>query len=150
VWDYPRPPRIEPCSKPVRVVFQGETIASSQQALRVLETSSPPTIYVPPDDVRSDLMREVANHQTYCEWKGAASYFDVVLPRAVAERACWSYPDPKPAFVTIKDYLSFYPGRVECYLGAERVRPQEGGFYGGWITDEIVGPFKGSPGTSGW
>jgi uncharacterized protein (DUF427 family) len=150
VWDYPRPPRIEPCSKQVRVIFEGETIASSRQAVRILETSSPPTIYVPPQDVRSDLLREVSDHQTYCEWKGTALYFDVVLPSAVAERACWSYPDSKAAFVGIKDYLSFYPARVECYLGAERVRPQEGGFYGGWITDEIVGPFKGSPGTSGW
>lgn len=152
VWDYPRPPRIEPLKRRVRVLFGGQTVAESVRAVRVLETSSPPTIYVPPDDVRMDAIRPAADdRQTWCEWKGRASYVDVAVGARVAERAGWSYPNPRKDFEPIAGWLSFYPGRVDaCYLDDERVRPQNGRFYGGWITDDIVGPFKGDPGTEGW
>jgi uncharacterized protein (DUF427 family) len=115
----------------------------------VLETSSPPTIYVPADDVDMSLLVPVEK-RSFCEWKGGAVYFDVVVAGNRAEAAAWSYPDPKPGFEQLQDRLSFYPSRVDCFLAGEEVRPQEGGFYGGWITDDIVGPFKGAPGTSGW
>lgn len=150
VWDYPRPPRVEVSTKPVEVVFAGIVIASTNRGLRVLETSSPPTIYIPPQDVVEGYLQPVA-HSSFCEWKGGADYFDLVVGERRSERATWNYPDPKPSFQILKDHLSFYPGRVDaCYLGGEKVRPQEGGFYGGWITADIVGPFKGAPGTSGW
>ena len=151
VWDYPRPPRIEASARPVKVVFAGETIAESVAAVRVLETSSPPTIYVPPSDVRMELLRPVDDHSTFCEWKGSASYYDVVVGDAIASNAVWTYRSPNASFASIHDFLAFYPGRVDaCYLGDELVRPQSGNFYGGWITDDIVGPFKGEPGTGGW
>ena len=150
MWDYPRPPRIERCTKHVRVLFEGKAIAESDRAFRVLETSSPPTIYLPPDDVSLALLEPVDDHNSYCEWKGGAVYFDVVVAGERAKNAVWSYPDPKPAFAVIKDYVSFYPAKVECFLDDEPVQPQEGGFYGGWITKEIVGPFKGARGTGGW
>jgi uncharacterized protein (DUF427 family) len=150
VWDYPRPPRVEPCDRRVRVELGGEVIAESDRALRVLETSSPPTIYVPPEDVRVELLRP-ARGTTECEWKGTASYLDAVVGNRVRPRAAWTYREPKPAFEQLRDHLAFYAGRVDaCYLGDERVTPQPGNFYGGWITAEIEGPFKGEPGTEGW
>lgn len=150
VWDYPRPPRLEPVGRRVRVELGGEVIAESSRALRVLETSSPPTIYVPREDVRIDCLRE-AKGTTVCEWKGTASYFDAIVGDHVRPRAAWTYPDPKPAFEAIRDHLAFYAGRVDaCWLDDEPVTPQGGRFYGGWITAEIEGPFKGEPGTEGW
>jgi uncharacterized protein (DUF427 family) len=149
VWDYPRPPRIEPCDRHVEVVHRGHAIAESGRALRVLETSSPPTIYVPPQDVRAEHLRPAEGH-TVCEWKGQASYFDVTQEGGDAERAAWTYLDPKEPYVELTEYVAFYPGRVECYLDGERARPQPGEYYGGWISDEIAGPFKGDPGSEGW
>jgi uncharacterized protein (DUF427 family) len=150
VWDYPRPPRIERVTKPVVVVHAGTVIASSDRALRVLETSSPPTFYIPPGDVSLTALHP-ALHTSFCEWKGGAVYFDVEIDGNRSARAAWSYPDPKPAFRRLKDYISFYPARVgSCSVGGEIVLAQEGGFYGGWITKDIVGPFKGAPGTGGW
>jgi uncharacterized protein (DUF427 family) len=139
-------------SVPVRVELNGDTIASSDRALRVLETSSPPTIYIPADDVLPGVLRVARDATTtWCEWKGRASYLDVVIGDRVARRAAWTYPNPRPAYEVIAGYVSFYPGRVDaCYIGSERVRPQAGGFYGGWITHAIVGPFKGEPGSEGW
>lgn len=134
----------------MRIEFGGETIAESSHALRVLETASPPTIYVPVRDVRMDLTRPREGH-TFCEWKGRASYLDIVAGDRVAEAAAFFYPEPKEPFARLLDHLSFYPGRVgAAYLGGELVRPQPGTFYAGWITDDIVGPFKGEPGTQGW
>ncbi|HEX2031010.1 MAG TPA: DUF427 domain-containing protein [Actinomycetota bacterium] len=150
VWDYPRPPRIEPSRRPVRVAFAGETLAASDRALRVLETAGPPTYYVPLDDVTPDVLVPVEGHTTVCEWKGVARYFDVVAGGRRARLAAWSYPSPSPGYEGLAGYVSFYPRRVECFLGDERVRPQPGGYYGGWITSEIVGPFKGEAGTEGW
>jgi uncharacterized protein (DUF427 family) len=149
VWDYPRPPAVLPCERKVRVVHAGRTIAESGRALRVLETASPPTIYVPPRDVDAGVLEPAEGH-TVCEWKGRASYFDVVIDGARAERAAWTYNDPKEPYLELTDYLAFYPQRVECYLDHERVQPQAGDFYGGWITEEIEGPFKGDPGSEGW
>lgn len=150
VWDYPRPPRVEPVHRRVRVLFNGEVIAESHRALRVLETSHPPGIYLPPEDVRIAFLRP-STRSSFCEWKGRAVYHHVVVGDRRADDAAWSYPDPVPAFAAIRDYVTFYPGRVDaCFLDDEQVVPQEGGFYGGWITSELVGPFKGGPGSWGW
>ena len=151
VWEYPRPPRLEPCARRVRVELGGVTIADSTRALRVLETSHPPAIYVPPGDIASGALQASAQRATYCEWKGIAHYFDVVAADRTAAAAAWAYADPVPAFAALRDHVSFYPGRVDaCYLDDELVVAQEGGFYGGWVTNDIVGPFKGASGTSGW
>lgn len=150
VWDYPRPPAIEPVAERVRVIFGGETIAESLSAFRVLETSHPPVYYIPPSDIRLDLV-EHAPGASFCEFKGSAVYWTIAAGGRRSERAAWSYPDPAPAFRAIKDHFAFYASRVdECWVGDERVTPQEGDFYGGWITSRIVGPFKGAPGTHGW
>jgi uncharacterized protein (DUF427 family) len=150
VWDYPRPPRIEPTGRRVRVLVDGVVVADTTRALRVLETASPPTFYIPPDDVRLDLLEPEARHTT-CEWKGEASYWAVRVGGRVVASVGWSYPRPRPAFEAIRDHLAFYAGRVdEAWVDDERVEPQPGDFYGGWVTSEIVGPFKGEPGTLGW
>ncbi len=148
VWDYPRPPVLRPDARQVRVRANGQTIASTTQAIRVLETASPPTFYIPAKDVEIDHLSP-APGQSICEWKGAASYWQLNgggqdLPVA------WSYPRPLPEFAALENYLSFFPGRLECYVDGQRVRPQPGAFYGGWVTDELVGPFKGEPGTEHW
>lgn len=150
VWDYPRPPRLEPVTEPVRVTFEGAEVARTDSAVRILETASPPTVYLPMADVRMDLLSPSSGGSTFCEWKGAAEYFDVASEGVVSARAAWYYPQPSEAFRAIADHVSFYPALVECFIGEERVRPQAGGFYGGWVTDRIRGPFKGEPGTEGW
>jgi uncharacterized protein (DUF427 family) len=146
VWDYPRPPAVEPCTRRVRVELGAVTLADSEFALRVLETSHPPAIYVPPQHV--DGLVPSATRPTWCEFKGTARYLDA----ATGERAiAWTYPDPSPGYEALKDYVSFYPGRVDgAWLDDELVLAQDGGFYGGWITADIEGPFKGAPGTLGW
>ncbi|HRK95949.1 MAG TPA: DUF427 domain-containing protein [Rhodospirillales bacterium] len=150
VWDYPRPPRLERVERHVRVVFAGQVIADARTVWRVLETSHPPSYYIAPDDVDPALLRE-AQGSSFCEWKGAARYFDVVVGEAVAARAAWAYPQPTPAFAAIRDHLAVYPAAMDaCTVDGERVRPQPGGFYGGWITGDVTGPFKGEPGTAGW
>lgn len=149
VWDYPRPPRVEPCTRRVTIVHGGEVVADSVDALRVLETSHPPGIYVPPSDVAAHL--EPSDRTTWCEYKGRAVYWDLHAGGRVVADAAWSYPDPASGFEAIAGYLSFYPGRVdEARLDDEPVRAQQGGFYGGWITADVRGPFKGAPGTAGW
>jgi len=150
VWDYPRPPRVEPVGRTVRVEVGGEVIAHSDRAVRVLETSSPPAIYLPPEDVREGALRPVSGHSV-CEWKGTASYFDAAGGGEVAERAAWGYPAPNPRYTELRDWVSFFPARVgAAYLDDERVTPQAGAFYGGWVTAEIQGPMKGEPGTESW
>lgn len=154
VWDYPRPPIIDDCPGAVRVAFGGHVIADTVRAKRIKETASPPTIYIHPDDIDFTLVKE-GQGLSVCEWKGKAEYYDVVLPGGKRVRqAGWGYPDPFEAIITgmkdLKDWICFYPGKVECYVAGERVRPQPGQFYGGWITDQIKGPFKGEPGTGGW
>ena len=150
VWDYPRPPRLESVNGRVVVEFNGQVVADSTRAMRVLETSHPPTVYIPPQDVRSEFVKP-ASGSSHCEWKGRASYADVSVDGEVADKAAWFYEQPTPAFAEIKDYLSFYPGKMgRCTLDGEVVVAQEGDFYGGWATSKIVGPFKGPAGTRGW
>ena len=150
VWDYPRPPRLEDVSGRVTVEFNGEVVADTTRAKRVLETSHPPTVYVPPEDVRREFLRPTGRTSA-CEWKGRATYADVTVGDSTAREAAWSYPDPVPAFSGLKEYVSFYPGRVgRCTIDGEAVEPQPGDFYGGWKTSKIVGPVKGGPGTRGW
>lgn len=150
VWDYPRPPRLEPTTSHVEVAFAGVTIADTREAFRVLETSQPPAFYLPPDDVTSDHLVP-SSHRTFCEWKGTARYFDLVVGDQVSPQACWAYPSPTPAFAAIADHLAFYPQRVDqCRVDGEVVHANEGSFYGGWITSKVVGPFKGGAGTAHW
>jgi len=151
VWDYPRPPRVEPVTERIRVIFNGETVAETTRALRVLETSHPPVYYVPSEDVRMAFLTSVPGYQTYCEFKGTATYWTLRVGDKSSSNAAWSYSEPSPGFERLKYYFAFYAGRVdECYVGDERVKAQAGDFYGGWITSKIVGPFKGAPGTRGW
>ena len=146
VWDYPRPPALERTDREVVVLAGGIELARSTGCLRVLETASPPTWYITAADVNMDALVPVAG-SSFCEWKGAAAYWGLA---AGGEMVGWSYPEPTERFAAIRGAFSFYPGRVECYVEGERVRPQPGGFYGGWVTDEIVGPVKGEPGTGHW
>ena len=128
----------------------GETIADTTSGWRVLETGRPPVYYIPPWNIRPGALISVAG-RSLCQWKGAATYFDVAGGDARARRAAWGYPEPTEPFLPIRDHVAFYPGAMEtCLVGDERATPQPGGFYGGWITSGIVGPFKGEPGTEGW
>ena len=150
MWDYPRPPALEPTTSRLRVEFAGVVIAETTRGHRVLETSQPPAYYFPPDDVAMDLLVPSLQH-TFCEWKGQARYHTIVVNDREARDAAWSYPTPTPAFAEIRDHLAFYPQRVDaCFVDDERVQANEGGFYGGWITSKVVGPFKGGPGSAGW
>ncbi len=150
VWDYPRPPRVEPCTRRVRVVLGGQTIVDSRAALRVLETSHPQGIYVPPAGAAAGAL-ELVSRRTVCEFKGTAVYFDVAGGEHDARAAAWAYPEPRQGFEALRDHVSFYPGRMDrCLLDDEPVAAQAGDFYGGWITAALQGPFKGGPGTTGW
>ena len=149
VWDYPRPPVCVADSRTVTIKLRDTVIASTTSAIRVLETASPPTIYIPPNDVQFDCLQPALG-SSFCEWKGSATYWSVHIAGRTVPQAGWSYPEPSNAFQSIASYLSFYPAKVVCLIDGEIVRPQPGGFYGGWVTDEIIGPYKGEPGTSGW
>lgn len=151
VWDYPRPPAVVSSDRHVRIEHAGVVVADSRRATRVLETAGAPTWYLPPEDVRMDLLRPSGGPGTVCEWKGEARYLDIVVEGAAARRVAWSYPRPRPGYVAIAGHVAFYAGRVDgAFVDGERARPQPGGFYGGWVTDDVVGPFKGEPGTEGW
>ncbi len=150
VWSYPRPPALVPCDRRVRVEFGGRTIADTAGAFRVLETSHPPTIYLPPEDIEMQCFAAAAGG-SFCEWKGMASYLDLEVDGRREERVAWFYADPVPEYGALRDFVSLYPGRMDaCFLDDERVQAQPGDFYGGWITGDIEGPFKGAPGTLGW
>jgi len=150
VWDYPRPPKLEKVNGSVEVHFDGRRIASSNNALRILETSHPPTIYIPPSDIDQDVLIK-SERSTFCEWKGKGYYYHLRSEETRIQNAAWYYPNPKPTYSALKNHLSFYPSKVEsCYINGEKVEAQEGDFYGGWITSKIVGPFKGPPNTFGW
>jgi len=150
VWDYPRPPRTEPTSQRIRVELGGVTIADSTRAVRVLETSSPPVYYIPPEDIRMDLL-VASKNRTVCEFKGLANYWNGQVGDQSATDVAWSYQNPTAGYESIQGHLAFYASRVDaCFVDDERVEPQPGSFYGGWITSQIVGPFKGAPGTEGW
>lgn len=149
VWDYPCPPRLERDSRLIRVFLGEIRVAETRRTIRVLETASPPTFYIPPEDVRTDLLTR-SQGSSFCEWKGRASYWSLRIDGITAPNVAWSYEAPFPEFSEIRGYLSFYPSKVDCFVDDERVRAQLGGFYGGWVTDEIVGPFKGQAGTGAW
>jgi uncharacterized protein (DUF427 family) len=150
VWDYPRPPALVPSDEAIEVVLAGSVIAATTRSVRVLETSHPPTYYLPPEAFADGALRPAAG-SSVCEWKGRAVYLDLVAGGVVAEAVAWSYPSPTPAFASIAGWISLYPGRVDrVTVNGETVRPQPGTFYGGWVTDRVVGPFKGVPGSAGW
>ena len=150
MWDYPRPPRVEPVHARVTIEFGGSVIAESTRAVRVLETSHPPAYYLPPEDFVAGSFVP-AEGTSFCEFKGRAQYYDVVSGTESAARSAWYYASPSPGFATIAGFVSVYPGRMDrCTVDGETVQAQEGDFYGGWITANIVGPFKGAPGTWGW
>jgi uncharacterized protein (DUF427 family) len=150
VWDYPRPPRLEAVSARLVVVLGGATVADTTRGSRVLETSHPPNYYFPPDDVADGALVR-GDHASFCEWKGRAHYFAVRSGDRVEADAAWAYDQPSDAFAAIAGHVAFYAGRMDaCYVDGERVLPQPGGFYGGWITANVVGPFKGGPGSRGW
>ncbi|MFN3197663.1 MAG: DUF427 domain-containing protein [Bradymonadia bacterium] len=151
VWDYPRPPRLEAVNATLEVFFDGELLARTTRGHRVLETTHPPVYYFPPEDVRMHLLkRQPAT--THCEWKGQAIYFDVESSSGQrGHTVAWAYPVPVTGFDQIAHHLAFYAGRVgDCRVNGESVTPQPGDFYGGWITQNLVGPFKGGPGSWGW
>ena len=158
VWDYPRPPALQPVRRAVRIDFAGRTIVDTTAAWRVLETSHPPVYYVPRDAFTGCVIEPAAG-VSVCEWKGPAQYWtirvgDGAAPRAAhraAHRAAWSYEDPAPAFAAIAGHLAVYAAAMDaCFVDGEQVTPQPGGFYGGWVTSDLVGPFKGGPGSMGW
>jgi len=148
--EYPRPPRLERSTRRVRVLLGGATIADTTEAWRVLETFHPPSWYIPAEAFVPGTLLPVAG-SSFCEWKGSARYFDLAAGGRRAERAAWSYPDPTPAFAAIAGHVALYAGRVDaCFVDDERVVPQPGPFYGGWITGDVAGPFKGASGTERW
>ncbi len=150
VWDYPRPPRLEACAKQIQVIFNGVTIADTSNSYRLLETSHPPFYYIPPEDIQMSYLKP-SSAGSFCEWKGLANYYNIAVGERVMEQAAWYYAQPVSTFAAIKDYVAFYPRKMDaCYVNGELVVAQEGDFYGGWITSDIVGPFKGGVGTWGW
>ncbi len=150
VWDYPRPPALRVSRELVEVHMGGEVVARTDRSWQVLETSHPPTYYLPVTSFAEGVLVPVGG-TTWCEWKGEAAYFDLVAGERRGARAAWHYPDPAPAYAALRDHVAVTPSQVDaCFVDGERVRPQEGGFYGGWITSKVVGPFKGAPGTRGW
>ena len=150
VWDYPRPPRLEPEIRPLRVEHAGALVAESRAALRLLETASPPTLYVPASDVRRELL-ELSPTRSVCEWKGVAQHWTLKVGDRASADAAWSYEGPFPEYAALRGHLAFHPARVDrCTLGDERVTPQPGGYYAGWITSELAGPFKGDAGSEEW
>lgn len=150
VWDYPRPPRLEDSSGHIRVIFNSLVIADTHEAKRVLETSHPPVYYIPPRDIQMHYLIK-SQLTSWCEFKGKAHYYTVVVNDKEAQNAAWYYPSPAPDFLAISNYVAFYPGLMDyCYVNDEKVKAQKSDFYGGWITENIVGPFKGETGTRGW
>lgn len=152
VWDYPRPPRLEPTPRRIRVLHAGVLLADTRDALRVLETSHPPVYYLPAGSFAAGILERSRRRQSFCEFKGLATYWNVAVPgQPVVQDAGWSYPSPTLAFEPLAGHIALYASRVDqCWVDEERVVPQPGDFYGGWITSDLRGPFKGAPGTLGW
>ena len=152
VWDYPRPPRLEPMGRRLRVLHGGVMIGDTRHGLRILETSHPPVYYFPREALAMELLEPSAARASFCEFKGMAGYWNLRMPGGlVLEDVAWSYERPTSKYAALAGYLAFYASRVEeCWVDEERVVPQEGDFYGGWITKNLRGPFKGAPGTRGW
>jgi uncharacterized protein (DUF427 family) len=151
VWDYPRPPRLEESKKHIKVIFNGVVIAETERAKRILETTHPPVYYIPPEDVKLEQYFSETPRTTFCEWKGAASYYTITVGDKTVTNAAWFYQHPTHPYEALANYVAFYPGKMDaCFVDDEQVQAQQGDFYGGWITGEIVGPFKGGAGTFGW
>ena len=151
VWDFPRPARAEAFGGHLEVIFDGRVLAETRGGMRTLETSHPPTYYFPPNDVDMSRLRLDPGRRSLCEWKGQANYFDVLSGGRVAAGAAWCYRWPTGAFSALAGFLAFYPAAMDvCRVDGEVATPQPGGFYGGWVTSAVVGPFKGEPGTMGW
>ncbi len=155
VWDYPRPPRLEPTPRRLRLTLGDQILADTTHAFRILETSHPPVYYLPQADLAMQFLRPSTRRGSFCEWKGTAAYWDLVLPGVTLPAIAWSYARPTTAYAALADHLAFYcapfqPPAGTCTVDGEHVQPQPGGFYGGWITADLVGPFKGAPGTLGW
>ncbi len=149
VWDYPRPPALVPDAREIIVRVGGEEIARTTRALRLLETASPPGFYLPFGDVATDAFVPALG-SSLCEWKGVARYLTIAVGTTTLERAAWTYDAPRAPYEALRNHVALYAARAECFVDGERVRPQGGSFYGGWVTDEVVGPWKGAPGTGGW
>ena len=150
VWAYPRPAIAEATTARIVIEHAGRIVADTRAAIRTLETSHPPSYYIPPHDIAPGILRR-AEGASFCEWKGAAVYWDVVIGDAVLPRIGWSYPNPTRPFMMLRDHVAFYAGPFDrCSVDGETVIPQAGGFYGGWITSAVCGPFKGIPGSRGW
>ena len=150
VWSYPRPAVAEPTTSLIMIEHLGLVIANSVDCIRTLETSHPPSYYIPPADIAPGVLRRAAG-SSFCEWKGAATYWDVVIGDLVLPRVGWSYANPSRAFASLRDHVAFYAGPFDrCSVDGETVIPQPGDFYGGWITKALAGPFKGVPGSQGW
>ena len=150
VADFPRPPALLPAGHRVRIVFAGATVADTEAAWQVLETFHPPTYYVPQSAFPPGVLRRT-ERRSFCEWKGVASYYDLTAGGRNAPAVAWGYDEPSPGFEPIAGHVAVYAGPMDaCFVGDEQVRPQPGGFYGGWITSDLLGPFKGEPGTAGW
>lgn len=151
VWDYPRPPRLEAVSDRVEIEAGGRLIARTDAAVRCLETSHPPVYYLPRAAFADGVLQPARGAASYCEFKGRAEYFDLVIDGCRIARAAWRYPAPTPGFEALRDRVAVYPSRMDaCRVADETATAQEGDFYGGWITSWIAGPFKGGPGTMGW
>ncbi|NQX94458.1 MAG: DUF427 domain-containing protein [Erythrobacter sp.] len=150
VWDYPRPAICEPTQRRIQIIHKGVELVDTSRAWRTLETSHPPTYYIPPEDVALDHLKHNPR-RTMCEWKGQARYWDIHAGSDVVEAGAWSYPSPSATFAPIRDYLAFYPDPLdECLVDGVRITPQPGQFYGGWISQYETGPFKGIPGSRFW
>ena len=150
VWDYPRPPHLQPANCRIQVVLGGVTIADTSGALRVLETSHPPVYYLPPGDIVRGTLTP-SGRRSFCEFKGWASYSTVSAGGRAEPAAAWAYLDPSPGYEAMAGYVAFYAARMDaCYVDGERATPQPGGFYGGWVTSSVAGPFKGVPGSNAW
>ena len=146
VSDYPRPPRLDACQDQIRVEVLGEVLVETERSLRVLETFHPPTYYLPPEAMNQGLLVPAPGRPSFCEWKGVASYYDVVAGEQRINRAVWTYNHPSERFRELAGWFALYPGQMDgCWVNGERVIPQQGGFYGGWITSQVEGPFKGDP-----
>ena len=150
VWDYPRPPICQPHIGTIKIFVNDKILTITKYAIRVIETSHPPTYYIPTMDIDLNLLKK-NKHTSFCEWKGFANYFDLVIDKVTISNAAWSYSNPDKKFLPIKNYISFYSSKMQrCLVNDELVKKQEGEFYGGWITRNLKGPFKGGPGTEGW
>jgi uncharacterized protein (DUF427 family) len=150
VWCYPRPAIAQPSRRHLKIIHRDIIIADTQNSLRTLETSHPPSYYFPPSDIAPSVLKP-SSHRSFCEWKGEATYFDVIVKGETSSNVAWSYPNPNPAFASLRDHMAFYAWPFDgCFVDGERVTPQPGNFYGGWISSDQAGPFKGVPGSRFW